>query len=165
MDVESKLPELLKLVFLSCRPEDKDAALLVLLKQAIDNDVQSAVFVATKHHVEYVSMVSNSISHFFCFYLNYTRFFFVVVSGNKFHYVVCFSLQLLNNSGISNTCVYSNLDPSARKINTAKFASRRVQVLIVTDVAARGIDIPFLDNVINYNFPAKAKLFIHRVGK
>ena len=37
--------------------------------------------------------------------------------------------------------------------------------MITTDVAARGIDIPLLDNVINYNFPAKAKLFVHRVGK
>ena len=38
-------------------------------------------------------------------------------------------------------------------------------VMIVTDLAARGIDIPLLDNVINYHFPAKAKLFVHRVGK
>lgn len=68
MDVESKLPDLLKLVFLSCRPEDKDAALLVLLKQAISNDVQSAIFVATKHHVEYVSMVK---------YILFVRFFFL----------------------------------------------------------------------------------------
>lgn len=67
--------------------------------------------------------------------------------------------------GISNTYIYSNLDPSARKINAAKFSTGKVSVLIVTDVAARGIDIPELDNVINYNFPAKAKLFVHRVGK
>lgn len=56
------------------------------------------------------------------------------------------------------------MDPSARKINAAKFQMGKVKTLIVTDVAARGIDIPHLDNVINFNFPAKCKLFVHRVG-
>lgn len=66
---------------------------------------------------------------------------------------------------MSNTYIYSDLDPSARKINAAKFSQNKVKILIVTDVAARGIDIPQLDNVINFNFPAKSKLFVHRVGK
>lgn len=35
----------------------------------------------------------------------------------------------------------------------------------VVCMQARGIDIPSLDNVINYNFPAKPKLFVHRVGE
>lgn len=72
--------------------------------------------------------------------------------------------QILDQANISNTFIYSNLDPSARKINAAKFQSGKARVLIVTDVAARGIDIPHLDNVINFNFPAKCKLFVHRVG-
>uniref|UniRef100_H2ZC86 RNA helicase n=1 Tax=Ciona savignyi TaxID=51511 RepID=H2ZC86_CIOSA len=71
-------------------------------------------------------------------------------------------LQLL---GMSCSYVYSSLDQTARKINIAKFRNKKTMVLIVTDVAARGLDIPMLDNVVNYSFPAKSKLFVHRVGK
>lgn len=74
-------------------------------------------------------------------------------------------MQLLDQAGIANTYIYSSLDQAARKIHAAKFQTKQVRVMITTDVAARGIDIPLLDNVINYNFPAKAKLFVHRVGQ
>lgn len=57
------------------------------------------------------------------------------------------------------------MDPAARKINTARFRLNQVSVLIVTDVAARGIDIPSLDYVVNVHFPGKPKLFVHRVGR
>lgn len=74
-------------------------------------------------------------------------------------------MQILTRARISNTVVYSSMDPSARKINTARFRLNQVSVLIVTDVAARGIDIPSLDYVVNVHFPGKPKLFVHRVGR
>lgn len=80
------------------------------------------------------------------------------------HHVELISI-LLTKACITNTYVYSNLDPSARKINTAKFTHNKVNVLVVTDIAARGIDIPCLDYVINFHYPGKPKLFIHRVGR
>jgi ATP-dependent RNA helicase DDX54/DBP10 len=72
--------------------------------------------------------------------------------------------QILQQAGISSTYAYSGLDPSARKIALGRFTNNKCSVLIVTDVAARGLDLPALDTVINYNFPAKPKLFVHRVG-
>ena len=67
--------------------------------------------------------------------------------------------------------VYLNLRPmhvfpqTARKIHVAKFRAQKVHLLVTTDVAARGIDIPLIDNVINYDFPPKPELFVHRVGR
>lgn len=76
-----------------------------------------------------------------------------------------FGFQILKQAGITSTYAYSGLDPSARKIALGKFTNKKCSVLLVTDVAARGLDLPSLDTVINYNFPAKPKLFVHRVGK
>ncbi|XP_017302357.1 ATP-dependent RNA helicase DDX54-like [Diaphorina citri] len=87
----------------------------------------------------------------------------VVFTATKYH--VEYVHKILGLAGISSTYIYSDLDPTARKINAAKFQTGKIRVLVVTDVAARGIDIPSLDAVINYNFPCKAKLFVHRVGR
>lgn len=87
----------------------------------------------------------------------------VVFAATKHH--VEYLKELLATEGIECAYIYSALDQTARKINIGKFVHRKAMVLVVTDVAARGIDIPLLDNVVNYNFPSKAKLFLHRVGR
>ncbi|KAG7258077.1 hypothetical protein CRUP_008303 [Coryphaenoides rupestris] len=87
----------------------------------------------------------------------------VVFVATKYH--VEYLKELLTMEGVECAYIYSALDQTARKINIGKFVHRRAMVLIVTDVAARGIDIPLLDNVVNFNFPSKAKLFLHRVGR
>ena len=74
------------------------------------------------------------------------------------------NFQLLTKCGIPCTYAYSSLDQEARKENIRKFRGKQVRILVVTDVAARGIDIPMLDNVVNFNFPGEPKLFVHRVG-
>lgn len=73
--------------------------------------------------------------------------------------------ELLRSNHIESSCVYGDMDQASRKINIGKFRAKKTNLLIVTDVAARGIDIPLLNNVLNYSFPSTAKLFVHRVGR
>ena len=87
----------------------------------------------------------------------------IVFTATRHH--VDFISALLLAEGVSAAAVHGQMDQSARKINIAKFRAGKAGVLVVTDVAARGIDIPLLDNVINYDFPPKPKLFVHRAGR
>ncbi|KAK0071757.1 hypothetical protein PV325_012409 [Microctonus aethiopoides] len=52
----------------------------------------------------------------------------------------------------TNGSKHKNLDATVRKINSTKFQMQNVRVLVATDVAARGIDIPHLDNVLNFQY-------------
>ena len=128
LDVEANLSETLKSVSLHCSQQDKFAVLLHLLKNFVDKDHMTVVFMPTRHHIEYCKM-------------------------------------LLDNSRLSCCWVYSSMDPEARRINVDRFVKKQCCIMLVTDIAARGIDIPLLDIVINFNFPSKPKLFVHRVGR
>lgn len=87
-----------------------------------------------------------------------------VVFTSTRHHVEWLSI-LLGLEGIPAAFIHGHMDQSARKIQLAKFRAGKVPLLIVTDVAARGLDIPLIDNVINYDFPPNPKLFVHRTGR
>ena len=87
----------------------------------------------------------------------------IVFVSTKHH--VEFLNILFREEGIEPSVSYGDMDPDARKIHISRFRARKTMLLIVTDIAARGIDIPLLDNVVNWDFPPKPKIFIHRVGR
>lgn len=65
--------------------------------------------------------------------------------------LVCVQLEA---SGLESTFIFGSMDASARKINLGKFRVGKSPLMVVTDVAARGLDLPLLDNVINLHFPS-----------
>lgn len=73
--------------------------------------------------------------------------------------------SLIEKTGYSCAYVYGNLDQEHREDSIKRFKNRDINILLVTDIASRGLDVPMLDNVINYNFPETTKIFIHRVGR
>lgn len=87
----------------------------------------------------------------------------IIFTCTKHH--VEYIATLLRQSGYAVSHVYGSLDQIARKAQIQDFRSGKTNILVTTDVAARGIDIPILANVINYDFPAQPKVFVHRVGR
>ncbi len=72
---------------------------------------------------------------------------------------------LLTNSGINAVAIHGNLDYTQRSKNIKSFRAKKSQVLIATDIAARGIDIKELPLVINFKLPEGTDDFTHRVGR
>ena len=71
----------------------------------------------------------------------------------------------LNKKGILSDTIHGNKTQAARSKALEGFKKGKVQVLVATDVAARGIDIDLLPVVINFNLPMVAEDYIHRIGR
>jgi len=61
--------------------------------------------------------------------------------------------------------IHGDLRQSKREKVILKFRKNRFQVLVATDVAARGLDIPHIEHVINYDIPQNPEDYIHRIGR
>ena len=137
LDDEYTISPDLRSSFFWITPTQKTEALLLLLESVanivplpgdISAEAQAVIFVATKHHVEYIA-------------------------------------NLLEYHGYHTAFAYGSLHQAARKQQLSSFRARTAQVLVVTDVAARGLDIPAMDTVVNFDFPCSSRQFVHRVGR
>ncbi|WP_457607447.1 DEAD/DEAH box helicase [Nitratifractor sp.] len=73
--------------------------------------------------------------------------------------------QQLERHGISSAAIHGNKTQSARMKSLKAFKENRVQVLVATDIAARGIDIAELPHVVNFELPNVAEDYVHRIGR
>jgi ATP-dependent RNA helicase RhlE len=73
--------------------------------------------------------------------------------------------EQLEESGLSAVAIHGNKSQAQRQKALRDFKAGKARVLVATDVAARGLDIPDLPLVINYDLPMVAEDYIHRIGR
>ncbi|MDT3274802.1 DEAD/DEAH box helicase [Shewanella sp. SP2S2-4] len=97
-----------------------------------------------------------------------------LVRSKNWHQVLIFSrtkqgvdklVQQLNKADISTQAFHGDLSQGAREKVLQEFKQGKIQVLVATDVAARGLDIVELKYVINFELPFIAQDYIHRIGR
>jgi superfamily II DNA/RNA helicase len=71
----------------------------------------------------------------------------------------------LSDAGFESAALHGDLPQGARNRTIRALRERKVRVLVATDVAARGIDIPGITHVFNYDLPKFAEDYVHRIGR
>ncbi|ARV07080.1 ATP-dependent RNA helicase RhlE [Polaribacter sp. SA4-10] len=73
--------------------------------------------------------------------------------------------EKLVKSGITAAAIHGNKSQGARTKALANFKNNSIRVLVATDIAARGLDIPLLPHVINFELPNVPEDYVHRIGR
>tara|TARA_R110002050_G_scaffold269917_2_gene412653 strand:+ start:200421 stop:201698 length:1278 start_codon:yes stop_codon:yes gene_type:complete len=97
-----------------------------------------------------------------------------LITENNWHQVLVFSrtkhgankiTKILDASGLKSAAIHGNKSQNARTKALADFKSGKIQVLVATDIAARGIDIDQLPHVVNFDLPDVPEDYVHRIGR
>ncbi|MDP3958426.1 MAG: DEAD/DEAH box helicase [bacterium] len=96
--------------------------------------------------------------------LNKKEFAKVLIFGRTKHGVERLSKTLVER-GFKAQSIHGNKNHAQRQRALGSFKENKVQVLVATDVAARGLDIPDVTHVINYDIPATHTDYVHRIGR
>jgi len=97
-----------------------------------------------------------------------------LIKDNNWHQVLVFTrtkhganrlAEQLAKDGITALAIHGNKSQGARTRALAQFKSNELQVLVATDIAARGIDIEDLPHVVNFELPNVAEDYVHRIGR
>lgn len=91
----------------------------------------------------------------------YTSIILFTSSKDKVYQIT----RMLHTKGFKAKGISSNLDQEEREEVLRKFRSKRIPILVATDVLSRGIDIKDINLVINYDVPMDAEDYVHRIGR
>lgn len=116
----------MKLIFITLSGDEKNAALLYLIREKIQCEKRTLIFVPTRYHAEFLNL-------------------------------------LFLEQGIESSVCYGDMSGNEKRVQVSRFKTRKNTLLITTDMASNVVNIPLVDNVINWDFPFSPKHFISRL--
>lgn len=182
LDAESKISDNLEMLFLTTKHDEREANLLYLLQEVI------GIPLATEEQIKLLNKQSQEVdsdddsddargrkSHGKGKKERFRKArmpaanelpsekstILFVPTRHHVEYIA----NLLKKCGYLVSYIYGTLDQRARNRQLYNFRAGLTSILVVTDVAARGVDIPMLANVVNFTLPSSSKIFVHRVGR
>ncbi|KAK6366525.1 ribosomal RNA processing protein [Exophiala oligosperma] len=121
--------------------------------QTVSTLIQSYLFIPHKHKDLYLVHILNELA-------GQTGIIFTRTVNEAQRISI-----LLKSLGFSAIPIHGQLSQHARLAALNKFRARSRNLLVASDVAARGLDIPSVDLVVNFDLPHDSKTYIHRVGR
>jgi superfamily II DNA/RNA helicase len=73
--------------------------------------------------------------------------------------------RFLDHHGFSSEFVHGNMNPGHRGRVLREFREEKIKIMVTTDLFARGLDVPTIQTVINYDLPYRGDEFLHRIGR
>jgi ATP-dependent RNA helicase DDX47/RRP3 len=121
--------------------------------QTVDTLIQEFLFIPAAHKDTYLQSVLKTFS-------GNSIIIFTETTSNASKVTL-----FLNKLGFKAVALFGKLTQDRRLESLNKFKSKGKNILVATEVASRGLDIPSVDVVINYDVPSQSKNYIHRVGR
>ncbi len=74
-------------------------------------------------------------------------------------------VEQLKTRGVAGAALHGDLSQDQREEIVSQLRSRRIQLVVATDIAARGLDVEGITHVINYDPPSEPEIYVHRIGR
>ncbi len=139
-----------------------------LVKELIKNPIEISV-TPENTTVEKVTQIIHPVDK-----SNKTKLLIKLIKEHKWHQVLIFSrtkhganrlVKQLEKKSISAAAIHGDKSQGARTRALSEFKEQKIQALVATDIAARGIDIDLLPIVVNFDLPNVAEDYVHRIGR